>query len=166
MRVRTILALLLAAVVLALTATSVWRSDRRQIQRQLDALAKTASVTLSETPVERLARASHLGTFFAQDVMIHTSQDRSSFVGGRQAVVGMAVQGAAAYGSIDVAFEDLKIAVTDPSTATVYMRVTVSEAAPQGGLLEARDVNLTLSKVNGEWLVSRGEVLRTLDRPQ
>lgn len=160
------LALLLAAVVLALAAASVWRSDRRQIQRRLDALAKTASVAGSETPVERLARASRLGTFFAEDVMIQTSQDRSSFVGGRQAVVGMAVQGAAAYGSINVAFEDLKIAVTDPSTATVYMRATVSEAAPQGGLLEARDVTLTLSNVNGEWLVSRGEVLRALDRPR
>ena len=83
-------------------------------------------------------------------------------MGGRQAVLGLALQGAEAYGRMAVSFRTCKWALTDSATATAYMTVSVS-GNPKAEASEPRQLSVTLVKINGEWLVSRGEVLRTLD---
>jgi hypothetical protein len=157
------LALLTAVVVVGLVVRNFFAGDRRQIQRQIDALSEVASVSPAETGIERLARASRLGAFFTDDVMIRTSQSEASFVGGRQAVMALAGQTAAAYGPMSVEFADVQIGITDPSTAAVYVTATITGNRPQGGLLETREVSATFKKVNGEWLISQAEVLRPQD---
>jgi hypothetical protein len=154
----------IALAIVAMAARSLWPSDARDIRRRLEALAEIASVPESETDLERLARLARLGRFFSEDVILR--KDVSSFVGGRQAVVGLALQGAAAYGRMTVAFDDVQVAVTDATTATAYMTLKVSGGSPQASALEPRQVSVTLSKIKGEWLVSRGEVLRTLEPTQ
>jgi hypothetical protein len=154
-------ALVVALALIAIAARAFWFSDARVIHRRLDALAETASVTTNETDIDRLARAARLGTFVTDDVMIRS--DVSSFVGGKQAVVGLALQGAAADGPMTVAFDDVQISVTDPATATVLVTVRVTTDNPQVEPPRPRQVNATLSKVNGLWLLSRAEVLRTLE---
>ena len=160
MRGLKLFAVAAAVIVAGLVARNYFFGDRRQIQRQLDELAETASVNPAETGIDRLARASRLGRFFTEDVMIRTSQSAESFVGGRQAVMGMAAQTAAAYGPVTVAFDDVQIGLTDSSTAAVYVTATIAENNPQGRLLEAREVSVTFKKTNGEWLISQAEVLR------
>ena len=51
-------------------------------------------------------------------------------------------------------------------SATVYMTISVSGDKTEISRPEPRQVAVTLTKVRGEWLVSRGEVLRTLDPRQ
>ena len=159
MKILKVIALLTAAVVVALTARNLLLGDRRRIQRQLDALAQSASVSAAETAVQRLARASRLGAFFAEDVMIRTDQNASSFVGGRQAVMELAAQAPAAYGPIKVSLDDVQIGISESSTASVYVTVNVTANGPEGRLLETRQVSGTLRKVDGEWLISQVEVL-------
>lgn len=161
---RKVVAIAVALAMAVMAARSFWLRDAREIRRRLDVLAETASATRDETDIERIARLARLGKFFSDDVILR--KDVSSFVGGRQAVVGLALQGASAYGRMAVSFDDVQIALTDATTATVYMTMRVSGDNPQTGLLEPRQVSATLSKVNGEWLVSRGEVLRTLESTQ
>jgi ketosteroid isomerase-like protein len=154
--------LVLVAIALAmavLAARSFWFSDARVIRRRLGLLAEVASGPANETDVERTARMARLGTFFTDDCVLR--KDVSSFVGGRQAVLGLAFQGVAAYGRMTVSLADVQVAMSDPATATAYMTLRVS--GDQGTALEPRQLSATLVKVNGEWLVSRGEVLRTLD---
>ena len=158
---RRFVAVGVALAVAVMAARSWWLSDAREIRRRLDVLAETASAAGGETHIERLARLARLGEFFTDDVILR--KDVSSFVGGRQAVVGLALQGAAAYGRMAVSFDEVQIALTDATTATVYMTMKVSGDNPQTGVPEPRQVSATLSKINGEWLVSRGEVLRTLE---
>src|SRR5712691_5759308 len=109
---RRLVALAVALAIIVMAARAYWFSDARVIRRRLDALAEMASVTKSETEIERLARAVRLGTFVTDDVMIR--RDVSAFVGGKQAVVGLALQGATAYGRMAVTFDDVQISVTDP----------------------------------------------------
>lgn len=161
---RKFVAVALALAIAVIAARSFWLSDAREIRRRLNALAETASAARGETDIERLARLARLGKFFSDDVILRN--DVSSFVGGRQAVVGLALQGAAAYGRMAVSFDDVQIALIDATTATVYMTLRVSGDDPQTGGPEPRQVSATLSKLNGEWLVSRDKLLRALESAQ
>ena len=134
MKILKVIALLTAAVVVALTARNLLLGDRRRIQRQLDALAQSATVSPTETGVQRLARASRLGAFFA-------------------------AQASAAYGPMKVSLDDVQIGISESSTASVYVTVNVTANGPEGRLLETRQVSGTLRKVDGEWLISQVEVL-------
>ena len=158
--------LLLVAAVVAGTVRAWLASDRRLIERQLDRLAAAASVIGSEVPVARMAAAARVGEFFTSDVII-SADDGSSTIGGRDAVTALAMQARGASGALRVSFDDVQIALTDSTGATVYMTASASSRDAQGaGLLDAREVSVTLRKVEGAWLIARVDVLRTLERAQ
>ncbi len=142
----------------AVVAVVYLRSDRRQIRRQLDLLATTASVNGSESDIERLARAARLGGFFTEDVVIRRSEDNSAFVGGRPAVAGMAAQVASQNRTMDVSIKNVDVTIADGSTATADMTVVVSMSNPQTESVDLREVMASLRKVNGTWLISQAEV--------
>lgn len=165
-RGRQILALALAVVV-AVWVVRVWLpSDRQLIERQLNSLAAAASVSGAETPVVRMTGAARVAKFFTDDVIV-SANDQSSTIGGRDAVMALAAQARATSGPLKVSFDDVQIAVADPSTATAYMTVTISSADRNGSsLVDARELNVTFRKVAREWLIARVDALRTLERPK
>lgn len=151
-------ALAVAGIAILIAVAYLW-SDRRQIRRQLDALAETASVSGTESEIDRLARASRLAGFFTDDVIIRTSADNSSFVGGRRAVVGMALQAAIDHHTMTVSFENLQIDLADPSTASADMTVVVAVRNPDTEAIDLREATATLRKVGGTWLIAEAQVL-------
>jgi maltodextrin utilization protein YvdJ len=150
--------LLLILLILAATTVIYIQSDRRQIHRQLDALAQTASVTGTETNVEQLARAAHIGGFFTDDVVVRRSEDNSAFVGGRPAVVGMAVQLASQHRTMKVSIENVEITIADDSNATADMTVVARTSSAEMESVDLREVSSALRKVNGTWLISGAQV--------
>jgi ketosteroid isomerase-like protein len=164
MGTRKLVTLVLIAVALAVAARYLFWNDRRDVRRRLVAIAEAASVRSSDTEVERTARAAQLGRFVTDDVIIRT--DSSAFVGGRPAVVRFVLDGAATRGNMRMSLEDLQVELMDPSTATAFFTLRISGDDPQATDPVPRQVHATLSKVDGEWLISRGEVLRTLEPPK
>ena len=165
-RVLRIGLVVLVAAVAAGLARSWLVSDRRLIARQLDDLAVTLSVEGNEAPVARMAAAARVGRFVTDDVII-SADGGSSTVEGRDGVVALAAQARGASGALRVSFDDVQIALTDPTGATVYMTASASSRDAQGAsLLDAREVSVTLRKVEGAWLIARVDVLRTLERAQ
>jgi ketosteroid isomerase-like protein len=156
--------LVLAAAVVA-GAVHLWpQSDRRLIETQLDRLAAAASVEGTETPLMRAASAARMGAFFTDDVIIMIDA-RSSTIGGRDAVVALAAQARAASRTLAVEFDDLQIAMTGPSAATVYTTIAVTGADPGGErLVDAREIMIECRKVGSTWLIARVAALRTLER--
>jgi hypothetical protein len=152
---------LVAIVVVGLaTAKYLFWNERRDVLRRLDAMIEAASAPPGESAAQREARGARLGAFVTDDVMIRT--DASAFVGGRPAVVKFALEAAAAR-QIHVSREDAQVELIDPSTATAFLTLRMTGAEPQAADPVPRQVHATLSKVSGEWLLSRGEVLRTLE---
>ena len=153
-----LLGLAVAVVAVVMAAAYFW-GDRRQIRRQLDALAETASVNGSESDIDRLVRTARIGGFFTEDVVIRRSEDNSAFVGGRRAVAGMAAQAAAGHHTMKVAIDNVEITLADASTATADMTVVVTTSNPEAESVDLREVTTTLRKVNGTWLISQAQVL-------
>ena len=154
----------LAVVALALLAAGYVRSERRQVRRQLDGLAESASMGAGASDIERLARVARLAEFFTEDVIIRTSADNSVFVGGRRAVAAMATQASAERRMLKVSLDDVEIEVTDATTATAAMTVVISSNGPDVESVDLREVSVTLRKENGVWLIAQAQVLPARDR--
>ena len=160
MGARKLLTLAVIAVVVVLTARYLFWNDKRDVRRRVEAIAKIAEPRRGETPQETAARGAHLATFTTADVILRT--DSATFVGGRPAVVRFVLGGAAPYGQMTLAVDDVQVERIDPTTATVFLTLTISGG--EGQVTPApRQVHATFSKIGGEWLLSRGEVLRILE---
>jgi ketosteroid isomerase-like protein len=160
MRARKLVPLVVIAIVVALTARYLFWNPKREVRRQLGVIADIASVRSPETSIQRAARAERLGRFVTDDVILQT--DSSTFVGGRPAVVRFAIEGGAADGHLTLACNDVQIEIIDQGTATAFLTLSVSHGGRQQSSPAPRQVHATFSKVGGQWLLSRGEVLRTL----
>jgi hypothetical protein len=161
MGARKLVTVAVIAVAAVVAARYLFWNDKRDIRRRLDAIAEVAGVPSGEAAPARAARAARLGTFVTDDVIIRT--DASAFVGGRPAVVRLAIDGAAPLGRMRVSLDHVQIELMDPSTATAFLTLQIAGDDPQVASPAPRQVHATLSKVGGEWLLSRGEVLRTLE---
>ncbi len=161
MRARKLLTLTLIAVVVVLTTRYLFWNDTRDVRRRVEAIAKIAGAPSGETAPEREARGAQLGTFATDDVIIRT--DSAAFVGGRPAVVRFVLDGAATYGQMKLSVDDVQVERIDPTTATVFLTLSIFGDQPRVADPLPRQLHATFSKINGEWLLSRGEVLRTLE---
>ncbi len=153
MRARKLLTLTLIAVVVVLTTRYLFWNDTRDVRRRVEAIAKIAGAPSGETAPEREARGAQLGTFATDDVI----------VGGRPDVVRFVLDGAATYGQMKLSVDDVQVERIDPTTATVFLTLSIFGDQPRVADPLPRQLHATFSKINGEWLLSRGEVLRTLE---
>jgi hypothetical protein len=160
MGARKLVTLVLIAVVVVLTARYLFWNDRRDVRRRLNAMAETASMSGGQTPAETAATALRLGNYVTDDVMIRT--DTSAFVGGRPAVVRLVLDAAATRKQVKISLEDIQVELIDRATATVFFTLNVSGADRGVPDPLPRQVHATFVKREGEWLLTRGEVLRTL----
>jgi len=159
-----LLVLLLVAGLAILALRGYLESDRRQIERQFERLAEAASVQGTESPIEQIAQAAQVVRFFTNDVVLRLGQDSSSVIAGRDALVALAAQ-ARRRGPLQVMFDDVQVSVGGPDSASVYATVTATGANLQSEVVEAREISVTLQKVDGDWLIARVEGVRTLERP-
>ena len=150
MGARKLVTLVLIAVAVVLTARYLFWNDRRDVRRRLYAIADAASGSGAE-----------LATFVTDDVIIRT--DAASFVGGRPAVVRLVHDAAAAHKQMRMSLDDVQVELIDAATATAFFTLNISSDGASAPGTAPRQVHATLIKRQGEWLLTRGEVLRTLE---
>jgi len=100
MGARKLVTVVLVAVAVVLAARYLFWNDKRDVRRRLFAMAEAASTSGRATAEERSSAAEHLGALVTDDVIIKT--DSASFVGGRPAVVRLALDAAPAANSLRV----------------------------------------------------------------
>lgn len=161
MGARKLVTVVLVAVAVVLTARYLFWNDRRDVRRRLFAMAEAASTSPSKTAAERESAATNLGNLVTDDVIIKT--DPASFVGGRPAVVRLVLDHAAIRHQLRVSLDDVQVELIDPATATAFFTLNISGDGPPTADPLPRQVHATLVKRRGEWLLERGEVLRTLE---
>jgi hypothetical protein len=161
MGARKLVTVVLVAVAVVLAARYLFWNDKRDVRRRLVAMAEAVSRSGRETPPEKATVAENLGNLLTDDVIIKT--DAASFVGGRPAVVRLVLDGAATRDHLRVSLDDVEVELLDPATATAFFTLKISgDGSPAADPLP-RQVHATLVKRRGEWLLERGEVLRTLE---
>ncbi len=153
----------------ALVALGVWLwfvlfpSPEKVIRKRLTGLARTASFSSNEGNLARLTAAQNLAGFFATNVEININvpgRIQHNFLGRDE--IKEAVLGArSTLGGLKVQFPDINITVTpDKQSAVADLTVEARVSGEQD--LIVQEMKFTLQKIDGEWLVTHVETVRTL----
>lgn len=151
------------AVVAIGAAFYVLRPDEtRAVRNRVQAAAEALSPVAGEADLNRLTRLAGFAKLLATDVLVE-SEAGGPAIRGREAVAGLAAQLSA--GARRVEISDVEVTFDDAQTramVTAVAHVTSSSGAERtdGGQV----VRLELTKVDGEWLISRARPEPALDR--
>jgi hypothetical protein len=141
-----------------------WNSPERQIRR---VLANVADVMSHDAPVRGLAAAAAaagLQDSLAADVVIEAGRPFGA-LRGRDAVVSAAARIFIVTPSMRLEFVDTKVAVAaDGRSATIDCSAvaTITDRAGQESV-DAREVMMTMNRVNGTWVISSAKALDVLE---
>ena len=142
-------------------------SQERQIRRRLDALAETASVGGQDTNLVRMAKAARLVGYFTEDVTIDLGSS-STAIRGRDALMAMAARIRVSQEGLRIELVDVQITVAaEGPRATASMTVEGSGAdfATGDQVIDAREIEMTLVKMDGEWLIRDVSAVSSIKRP-
>ena len=143
-----------------------WFSPTRAVKRQLGRLAATLSVPAGEAEIGRVTRLAQLRRYLAPDIHVTLGKGEMD-IPSRDAILAAIATMRPPASGWDVQFVDVQVTVDSDDAARAYMTVEVrSEDARTGERsLDARDARLTLTKRDGEWVVTTAESPQPLGRP-
>jgi hypothetical protein len=144
-----------------------WRmlhpSAEQVIRKRFAVLAQTASFSAQQSPLARLAKAAKLADFCTPDVQItvETSGRSRQTFNGRDELLAAAGGAQSMVGSLTVEFVDVTVKVAqDKRSATVNLTVKGKVSGERDSLVQ--ELEVLLNNVNGDWLISRAETVKTL----
>lgn len=151
------LVLVIGAVVAIAVAWYVWPTDARAVRHRVVTLVDALNASENETDLSRLGRAATLSSAMTTDITVAVDDTRR--LDGREAVLAAARQVIQTRKVAHVDLTDLRVDVaSDRSSAVADATVRVDDDG-------YHDMQLTLVKQDGTWLVRDVKVLQPLARP-
>ncbi len=153
----------------ALVAVGVWLwsvlfpSPERVILKRLSEIAKAASFGPNESALAKLANVQQLVSYFSSDVEVRIETlGRGQFaLRGRDELSQAAMGARSQLNSLDLSFPDVNVTLgADRESATVDL--TARAVVPSQKDFEVQEMNFTFRKINGQWLITRVETVKTL----
>ena len=135
----------------------------KMIRKQLAKLAQTVSFSSNEGNLVRMAGAENVGGFFSTNAEVNLDlpgREPAVFTG-RAEVTQAALASRQATGSLIVKLLDVKVTVApDKQSAVVDLTVETTLADERDPIIEP--MRSTFQKIEGQWLITRVETVRTL----
>ena len=163
---KTVLKLVLLA---ALIALGVWLwlmlfpSPEKVIRHRLMKLAQKLSFSSSEGALARIASVESVGGFFATNVEVNIDvpgRVQHSFLG-RAEITQAVLASRSAVSGLRVKFPDVNVTVMpDKQNATADLTLDASVSGETDAIVQ--EIKVTLIKVDGQWLITHIETVRTL----
>ena len=146
-------------------------SDERAIGRQMTAIAEALTVPATDGELGRVARIAAVRRVLAPDVTVSTgvtarpgAQSQPALVG-RDAVLALAGRWVPPPGGVTVEFVDVQMTLDDSRVnAQVYCTARVSSGPEERPLVDARELTVGFSKIDGIWLITSVRPEETLVR--
>jgi hypothetical protein len=164
MRTAARIALLAAAVAAGVWCwTVLFPSPQKIIRTRLARLARDASFNSGEGTLAILNKAEKIGDYFSTNVEVDLDipgRLEHSFAS-RDEITQAAAAAHGAVGGLKVEFLDMDVAVgTDQTTATVDLTLKAQAEGDKDGIWQ--EMKFTFQKIDGAWLITRVETVRTL----
>jgi hypothetical protein len=139
--------------------------DEAQIRRVLERIADAVGAGAEEEgEVSRLARAASVRNQLDPQISVDAGPPFSR-MSGRDAIIGTIARLHGSVRDLDVEFRDVQITVdAGSSSARVHLTAEARfrERSGTGGL-EARELEVTMRKLEGDWVVSHVALVQTLE---
>jgi hypothetical protein len=157
----------LAAV--ALTALWLgWRwvfpNDEAQIRAVLERIADAAGGGAEDGEVGPIARAASIRKELDPQIAVDAGPPFTRLTG-RDTLIGTVARMNSSVRDLEVQFDDVQVSVApDRETAKVYLTAEAYFRDQRGGRgLEARELDVTFRRLEGNWVVSEVALVRTLE---
>ena len=158
------------AVAAAIAAVSCSSGDERAIRSQLSAIATSLTVPANENELGRIARIATLRSALAPDIRVVTGAtarpggEIPTEIVGRDIALGLASRWSI-IGGIAVEFVDVQVTIDDAGeSAAVYCTAKMTTGTSQQPAVDARELTVAFSKVDGAWRVTSVRPENTLIR--
>jgi hypothetical protein len=145
--------------------------EERAIRNQLSDIAETLSVPANDGDLGRLSRVASLRNVLAPDVQVLTGvsarpgAQMPSEISGRDGVLAFVGRWSPPPGGVTVEFVDMQVTLDDGRMhAQVYCTVQVTSGTAEKPLVDARELTIGFSRIDGEWLISSIRPEETLSR--
>jgi hypothetical protein len=163
---KIIFRLVLAAALVALGVwlwTVLFPSPEKVIRKRLTELARTVSFSPNEGNLARLADAENLAFFFSTniEVNIDVPGHEQHVFAGREEITQAALATRSAVSGLNVKFPDINVTVApDKQSAVADLTVEANISNEREPIVQ--EMKFTLQKIDGKWLVTHIETVRTL----
>jgi hypothetical protein len=153
----------------ALAALGIWLwtvlfpSPEKVIRQRLMELARTASFSANGSDLARLAAARSLAGFFSTNVELNVELPQLGQLSSmdREEITQFALVVNSRAGGLQVKFPDINITVAPGKrSAMVDLTVTATVAGEPNSIVQ--EMKVTLHKIDGQWLITRVETVRTI----
>jgi hypothetical protein len=154
-------------VILVLLGAWLWTvffpSPQKIIRQRMEAVAKCVSFAPGEGLLVRMAGAQSLAGYFATNAEINLeAPGHEQFtLMGRSQITQAALTSRSALGSLKVKFLDVSVNIA-PNRESATVDLTVDANITDQRDVFVQEVKILLRKINGEWLITRVETVRTL----
>jgi hypothetical protein len=140
-----------------------FQGEEGRVRRRLAALAADASLGAPESEMTRLANAARLRRYFDERAVLEPGEGFAP-IEGRETIAALAARARALDRPFRLEFVDLQVAVDRArAVATVTLTARVTGSAPEGGRwVDGRELELTMSRTTGEWLITRARVVEAI----
>lgn len=163
---------LAAVAVLALVSTSgsaCGSGEERAIRNQMSLIAESMTVPANDGELGRVARIATLRRALAPDVRVYVAGvsrgSQPSEIAGRDAVLALAGRWIPPAEGVSVEFLDVQVTLDEGGTsARVYCTARASSGTPERPVVDARELTVSFSKIDGTWMVTAVRAEDTLIR--
>jgi hypothetical protein len=145
--------------------TALFPGPEKIIRKRLASVAAEASFNGGENPILIAARAENLAGYFGTNVEISISlpeHDQHDFVG-RAEITQAAAEMHSRMSSMKVELFDVNVAV-GPDKQSATADLTVKFGTDRDKDFYVQEMKITFQKIEGDWLITRVETIRTLSR--
>ena len=162
---------LVALGIILAAVTGCGDGDERAIRKQMSAVAEALTVPANDGELGRVARIAAVRNVLAPDIRVSTSvtarpgaQVPPELIG-RDAVLALAGRWVPPPGGVTVEFVDVQVTVDNGRVnAHVYCTARVSSGPEEQPIVDARELTVGFSKIDGTWLITSVRPEETLVR--
>ena len=150
-------------VVILVFAYQWWRGEERVIRARLDSLAEALSPPAGGGELAMVGRLAQLRDYFAPDIRVRLGGDELVSRDTLLAVIGRWEPPAKGF---RLEFVDVAVTLGEDDTAQVSLTAKISNIDARSGepIVDAREANLTMKKLDGGWVLATVETSETLRR--
>jgi len=158
-------AIILALAVAAIAAWHLLQSDEVKVRKQLNLLAELISKEGEESTIMAAQRGHSIGKIFTDPSAYETDAHTYSGSYSRQQIARQALLARAGFTHLRLKLHDISITFTNKIRAGVILTANVAGETKAGDKIDnAHEIELTLSKTEKKWLISRIKVVEVLVR--
>lgn len=149
------------AGVLVTFAAACGDSDERAIKNQMSAIAESLSVPENDGELGRIARLAVLRKVLAPGIAVSTgasprpAAEVPPELVGRDAVLALVGRWVSPAGGVTIEFVDMQVTLdATRATAQVYCTARISSGPDERPVVDARELTIGFSRMDGSWLIA------------